>query len=51
MEVTINVPDELFQEFINNCEKKSGHSLNYISEQIKNVKEYKINESMKIEDE
>ena len=42
MEVTVNIPNELFQELIEDCEKKSGQKFNNLKEAIKKIKSYKL---------
>ena len=42
MEVTVNIPDEMFQELIEDCEKKSGQKFDSLKEAIKKIKSYKL---------
>ena len=42
MEVTINIPDEMFQEIIENAEKRSGLKFDGLKEGIKNIKNYNL---------
>ena len=42
MEVTINIPDEMFQEIIENAEKRSGLKFDGLKEGMKNIKNYNL---------
>lgn len=42
MKVTLNVPDSYFQEFVENCEKKTGGKFDNIKKLIENISEYQV---------
>lgn len=42
MKVTVNVPDVYFQEFVENCEKKTGAKFDNIKKLLENVNEYAL---------
>lgn len=50
MEVTINIPDEMFQEIIENSEKRSGLNFPNFKEGFKGIHHWNLNIPMNEED-